>query len=63
MHDDAPIQMALALTEAVAQQLDRNLLAADLHGIHQRLIRLEQDDAAKAVRLLIMAATLGATDV
>lgn len=55
---DAGIQMALALTEAVSRQLNNDLLAVDLHTIRHRLIGAGQDDAAKAIKLLILAAQL-----
>lgn len=57
--NDAGIHLALALCEAVSRQLNHELLAVDLHSIRHRLKQTGQEDAAKAVKLLILAAQLG----
>lgn len=56
MSEHTLTNMLSALVEALSYQLNRELLVADLHAIHHRLVRLEQDDAARGVKLLIIAA-------
>lgn len=52
------INMALALAEAVAHQLDRAKLAADLDQIRRRHAKHERDDDARAIKVLLMAVVL-----
>lgn len=56
MSEHTLTNMLCALVEALSYQIDRDLLVGDLHAIHQRMLRLEQDEAAKGVKLLIMSA-------
>lgn len=57
--NDTGIQMAIALAEAVSNQLNNELLAVDLHSIRHRLRETGQEHADKAIKLLILAAQLG----
>lgn len=59
MSEHTLTNMLCALVEALIFQINRDLLVADLHHIHHRLVRLEQDEAARKVQLLIIAAPNG----
>lgn len=59
MHDDAAIQMTMALCEAVSNQLNHELVVVDLHSIRHRMLETGQEDAARAIKLLILAAQMG----
>lgn len=55
MSNDTLVNMVLALTEAIGYQVNGHLLAVDLHHIHQRLQRMEQEEAAQGVKLMAMS--------
>ena len=56
--DEPTVNMVLALTQAVAQQLDRPRLSADLVEIEERLRLQQLDLAAQGVRLMQMVITV-----
>lgn len=59
MNEEATaINMVCALAEALAHQLDRPMLVADLTHIGSRHEQMGQEDAAKGLRLLVMATAL-----
>jgi hypothetical protein len=62
MYDDAPLLMILALTEAVAEQLDRSRLSSDLAAIKHRNLVQGRPETARAISAMVIALHLAHDD-